>query len=257
MHRKGFAPFCFSCSSPYLTPFRSLIFVRCRLQAWPAVLLPCYRHRSTNQLADPVDCHDGGVLKSDIKWFAHRIGRPMRPIILCFSCLIFAGFSNSPACRSEEAEPKSPAILRELNDYWREVSRSVKAGDFKGYSNTCHPSGVLVSGVKQTSYPLQQALQRWKQGFDDTQAGRMAASVEFRFSKRLHDATTAHETGIFRYASTKDGEANVQFIHFVGLLRKTPGGWKILMEHQKSAATEAEWKQLAPLSDAPNARQLK
>ena len=181
----------------------------------------------------------------------------MRKILLCLSCIIFTNFSNSTSCRSEEAEQKSATILRELNDYWTEVSRSVKEGDFKGYSDTCHPSGVLVSGIKQTTYPLQQALQRWKQGFDDTQAERMTASVQFRFSKRLHDPKTAHETGIFRYASSKNGEANVQFIHFEGLLRKTPGGWKILMEYQKSTATEAEWKKLAPPSDLPNSKKLK
>jgi hypothetical protein len=135
---------------------------------------------------------------------------------------------------------------RELDAYWSEVSRSVREGDFKGYSATCHPQGVLVSGVKQTSYPLTQALERWKPGFDDTRAERMTASVEFRFSQRLHDRTTAHETGIFRYASTRDGQETVAYIHFEGLLLKSSKGWQIMMEYQKSTATEAEWKALAP-----------
>ena len=75
----------------------------------------------------------------------------MRKILLCLSCIIFTNFSNSTSCRSEEAEQKSATILRELNDYWTEVSRSVKEGDFKGYSDTCHPSGVLVSGLHPSS----------------------------------------------------------------------------------------------------------
>ena len=143
--------------------------------------------------------------------------------------------------------------IRELNAYWNEVSRSVREGDFKGYSATCHPQGVLVSGVKQSSYPLTQALAQWKQGFDDTRAKRMKASVEFRFSQRLHDRTTAHETGIFRYASERDGEQTVAYIHFEGLLQKSPKGWLIMMEYQKSTATEAEWNALDPNTNDTNA----
>ena len=74
----------------------------------------------------------------------------------------------------------------------------------------------------------------------------MKADVAFRFSQRFGDATTAHETGIFRYAATREGgEASVEFIHFEGLLLKTDSGWQILMEYQKGPATEAEWEALA------------
>lgn len=168
----------------------------------------------------------------------------MNKFFLCYSFVILLTFSNAMPCCSQEDSAKSPNIIQELNDYWNEVSRTVREGDFLGYSDTCHPKGVLVSGIKQTSYPLQQALQKWKPGFEDTQAKRMKASVDFRFSRRLHDATTAHETGIFRYSTTKNGKEAVEFIHFEGLLSKTPKGWKILMEHQKSSASEADWNQL-------------
>ena len=135
--------------------------------------------------------------------------------------------------------------LAELDTYWAEVSRSVREGDFEGYQATCHPEGVLVSGFSKTSYPLTEALARWKQGFADTQAGKMKASVEFRFSQRLGDATTAHETGIFLYSSAdSDGDSAASYVHFEALLVKDMGAWKILMEYQKSKGSRDEWDAL-------------
>lgn len=137
------------------------------------------------------------------------------------------------------------ARLAELDAYWAAVSRAVRTGDFQAYKATCHPEGILVSGNKKTSHPLAKALARWKQDFTDTKAGRVKASVTFRFSQRLGDETTAHETGIFLYTSQKPGEQpKKEYIHFEGLLTKTKDGWKILMEYQKSSATEAEWEGL-------------
>ncbi len=96
---------------------------------------------------------------------------------------------------------------------------------------------------------LATAEARWKQEFVDTKAGKVKSSVAFRFSQRLGDETTAHETGIFFYTAQKPGEdPKKEYIHFEGLLMKTPDGWKILMEYQKSSATEAEWKALEPRS---------
>ncbi|MEM9828453.1 MAG: hypothetical protein AAF958_17825 [Planctomycetota bacterium] len=169
---------------------------------------------------------------------------------MCFY-LAFGFVSFGFAGEDTASRKVGDSVIRELDDYWSKVSRSVREGDFAAYSATCHPLGVLVSGNKQTSYPLTQALAGWKQGFDDTRAKRMSASVEFRFSKRFHDSVTAHETGIFRYATVQDGKSNVQYIHFEGLLRKSDAGWQILMEYQRSLATEAEWKMLEPLKSAP------
>jgi Ca2+-binding EF-hand superfamily protein len=138
----------------------------------------------------------------------------------------------------------------ELDDYWAEVSRSVKEGDFEGYAATCHPEGVLVSGSSQSSYPLSRALARWKQGILDTKSGKMKASVEFRFSHRVGDVTTAHETGIFRYASEVDGAKSVAFIHFEALLTRGQDRWLILMENQKAPASEDDWKALGPFDQA-------
>lgn len=143
------------------------------------------------------------------------------------------------------AWPSGPGLAQdrtaELDAFWAEVSRTVAEGDFEGYAATYHPDAILVSGLAETTYPISQALDGWKQGFLDTRAGIMGASVEFRFTRRLSDDTTAHETGIFHYESV-DGEGNRtgQFIHFEALLVRKES-WKMMMEYQKSVATREEW----------------
>lgn len=141
-------------------------------------------------------------------------------------------------------DAKGPKI-EELTAFWAEVSRSVHEGDFEAYVATCHPEGVLVSGVKKSSSPLSEALVRWKKEFIATKSGEMNANVEFRFSQRLGDEATAHETGIFLYSGVApDGKKIEEYIHFEVLLVKTDGHWKTLMEYQKSKATRQEWEAL-------------
>lgn len=175
------------------------------------------------------------VMKTALAWLS---------FFILFPCL------NLDQCRGQDTEKPSAKIIRELDNYWAEVSRSVREGDFDGYVATCHPSGVLVSGSRKTSYPLKQALAGWKEGFEQTQAKEMKASVEFRFSQRLTGETTSHETGMFRYATEKDGKADVQYVHFEGLLQKSESGWQIMMEYQKSLGTEAEWNALKKATTA-------
>ena len=132
--------------------------------------------------------------------------------------------------------------LDELDAYWAGVSRAVKAGDFEAYKATCHQEGVLVSGSRGNSQPLSKALARWKSEFEATKSGKMKASVEFRFSQRIGDSTTAHESGIFRYSTVdSEGKSLDEYIHFEALLTKKDGRWTILMEYQKSKAEPTEW----------------
>lgn len=135
--------------------------------------------------------------------------------------------------------------ISELDAYWDEVSRAVAAGDFDAYAATCHADGVLVSGAKKTSYPLAEALERWKPGFGDTADGKVKASVEFRFSQRFGDGSSAHETGMFLYSTVDaEGKSTKAYIHFEALLIKH-GSWKIMMEYQKSEGDKDEWDALA------------
>lgn len=138
--------------------------------------------------------------------------------------------------------PAHAQVADELDAYWAEVSRMVAQGDFEGYAALYHPDAVLVSLNSGDSFPIAQALAGWKQGFDDTAEGRAEAGVDFRFTQRLHDETTAHETGIFRYTLVPEtGEPVVAPVHFEALLVKKDGRWLMLMEYQKEMATEEEW----------------
>jgi hypothetical protein len=137
------------------------------------------------------------------------------------------------------------AHLASLNQFWEEVSRTVRMGDFEGYSATCHKEGVLVSGKSKTSVTLDAALEAWKPGFMKTKAGNTKDSVAFRFSQRIGNATTAHETGIFHFTSVDSaGMGRDSYVHFEALLVHQEGSWKILMEYQKGEATKAEWEAL-------------
>lgn len=134
-------------------------------------------------------------------------------------------------------------ITDELDAYWAEVSRTVAEGDFDGYAALYHPDAVLVSLGSASSRPIADALAGWEQGFVDTKEGRATASVKFRLTRRLHDATTAHETGIFRYTlEPEEGESVDALVHFEALLVKKKGTWLMVMEYQKEPATKAEWE---------------
>jgi hypothetical protein len=92
---------------------------------------------------------------------------------------------------------------------------------------------------------LASALKQWQKEFDETKAGGMKASVDFRFKQRWGDDSTAHETGIFRYASQiKGGEKTVAYIELEALLVKKDGSWKVLMEFQKDQKTKVDWDKL-------------
>lgn len=161
-------------------------------------------------------------------------------VVASFSPKVSAQDADEPA-----AEEITKTRIAELDAYWAEVSRAVGEGDFAAYRATCHEEGVLVSGTRNYSQPLSTALARWKAEFDATREGRMKAGVEFRLSQRLGDATTAYETGIFRYFSQlTDAEPNVEYVVFEAVLVKKEDGWKILMEYQKSLTSEAEWNAL-------------
>jgi len=132
--------------------------------------------------------------------------------------------------------PSTHSANSEIDDFWTEAIRTVEEGDFEGYSALYHEDAVLVNGISGEVYPISQALAGWKQGFDDTKAGRTVAELDFRFTTRLHGETTAHETGYFRYSAGEPA-----YIAFESLLVKEEDGWKWVMEYQKSVVTEAEW----------------
>lgn len=136
-------------------------------------------------------------------------------------------------------------LSQEILAYWEEATRTVLEGDFEAYANSFHDEAILVNGISGSSYPIQQALDGWREGFESTKNGKMVAEVEFRFSERIHGNESAHESGIFRYFWQNEGEeAQEVYICFEALLTKSTGKWTMLMENQKAVATEEEWKEL-------------
>ena len=139
---------------------------------------------------------------------------------------------------------QSSVSADELSDYWSAVSKTIKTGDLEGYRATYHPDAIYVDGIQNISYPIAEAFVRWKPGFDDTAAGKMEASVDFRFSDTRRGENTAHQTGMFHYSfDKKNGEAGEYFVHFEALLVKKDG-WKLMMEYQKEPGTRADWDKL-------------
>ncbi|MFM9058359.1 MAG: DUF4440 domain-containing protein [Planctomycetaceae bacterium] len=177
--------------------------------------------------------------------------------VLAAVVLVSLAGAGRPVCRAADnaapavGDPASGAApdarIAELDAFWTEVDRAVREGDFDAYAACCHPEGVLVSERKHLAQPLSAALARWRPEFAATRAGRMAAEVQTRFTRRLGDATTAHESGMFRYTSRMEGEEpRTDFVPFEALLLKRDGRWLILVEHQKAHATQADWEKLAP-----------
>lgn len=138
----------------------------------------------------------------------------------------------------------------EIDIFWDEAARTVATGDFTAYSALYHPDAVVVDTVaeKNTTKPISEALSQWKTGFDETSSGSRKSAVAFRFSRRLHEAATAHETGIFRYISSSEKEAEkTVYVKFESLMIKKGSKWMWLMEYQREMATREEWDSLGEL----------
>ena len=145
----------------------------------------------------------------------------------------------------EQVHPNDSTRLAELDSYWSKLANTVKNGDFEGYAAAYHEDAVVVfaTGDNKVSVPLSSAMEGWKEGFINTKVGLHIDSVRFRFSQRIGNATTAHETGIFHFTSyDNDGKLLGEYlVHFEMLLIKRGDNWLGVMEYQKSNATQEEW----------------
>lgn len=145
-------------------------------------------------------------------------------------------------------EQQANERISELDQYWEKLSKTVKEGDFEGYSSLYHQDAAIIftTGANKVSVSGSEALAGWKQGFAKTKAGDQKDNVEFRFSQRVGSANTAHETGIFHFTSV-DSSGKVLadiLVHFEMLFVKKNGVWLSTMEYQRSTATQAEWNAL-------------
>ena len=136
-------------------------------------------------------------------------------------------------------------VINELNAAWDKLEQTVSNGDFRSFKSAYHPDAVLVNGITKSSYPIKKAFEGWKQGFADTESGKIKANLDVKFSERLYDQLTAHEIGIFHYYTVnKNGDRNDTYIHFESLWVKKNNTWIMMMEYQKSRTDESEWNTL-------------
>lgn len=128
-------------------------------------------------------------------------------------------------------------------EVWQAVAASAANHDIIAMGRVYHPAAVLVSNTGTT--PIAAALERWGKDMVTARANGSKASVAFRFTRRQDDATTAFEAGAFRYATTNAaGVETPGYVRFEALLVKTPDGWRMVMERQLDAITEAQWNAL-------------
>ena len=125
-------------------------------------------------------------------------------------------------------------------DVWAPIAASVVHDDIAAMGRTYHPDAVLVSNDGTRS--IASALAGWGKDMVTNKAKGTRATVEFRFTKRQDDTETAFETGVFKYTVIdKAGVATPSYRRLEALLVKRQGKWRIVMERQLDAVTEAAW----------------
>jgi hypothetical protein len=137
------------------------------------------------------------------------------------------------------------ASSREIDaDVWSVLIATVASDDIVRMGSVYFPEAVLV-GPRGTR-PIKATLEGWGRDMVAAKAKGNRATVEFRFSQRQDDATTAFDTGIFKYTVIeKSGVSSPKFYPFELLLAKTNGKWRVLMERQFAEVTQEAWDKLA------------
>jgi uncharacterized protein (TIGR02246 family) len=128
-------------------------------------------------------------------------------------------------------------------EIWTVLVESVRTDNITQMASTYAPDAVLVT--PRTTQAMRDALAGWGRDMVANKAKGTTAKVEFRFSRRMDNATTAFESGIFNYTTIDSaGVAKPGLYPFEELLVKKDGHWQILMERQFAAASQADWDKL-------------
>lgn len=170
-----------------------------------------------------------------------------------FSVILFLVIVQVATASTENAPPltqtqKDSSRIAELDLYWERLNKTVMEGDFEGNKDCFHEDAVVVfaSGTNKTSVPISTALEFWKEGLKKTKEGKTKVEIELRFSQRIGNETTAHETGMFTFTSTDTTSkvSNKYIVPFEMVLVKRDNQWYAIMEYQKALATQEEWDAL-------------
>jgi len=130
------------------------------------------------------------------------------------------------------------------HDIWSVFVATVAVDDIVGMGRAYFPDAVLVS--PKGTRPIKETLDGWGRDMVAARARGDKATVEFRFSRRQDDSTTAFEAGIFKYTViARSGASTSKFYPFEELLLKTDGKWRVLMERQFDVVTQEAWDKLA------------
>ena len=143
------------------------------------------------------------------------------------------------------SQTATASSAREIDrDVWSVFVATVAADDIAGMGRVYFPDAVLVS--PKGTRPIKATLEGWGRDMVAAKSRGDRATVEFRFSRRQDDSTTAFEAGIFKYAViARPGASTPKFYPFEELLVKTDGKWRVLMERQFDLVTEDAWDKLA------------
>lgn len=170
----------------------------------------------------------------------------MRRLIAAFAVLLGSAIVLPHTSALNAQQPPSPAASssRDIDrDVWTVIVDTVLHDDIVRMGSTYGPNAVIVTPA--STQPITAALDRWGRDMVTNKAVGTKATVAFRFSRRQDGPTTAFETGIFNYTTIdKAGVSKPGYYPFEELLVKIDGRWRVLMERQFAAVTEAEWAKL-------------
>src|SRR5262245_18054186 len=163
--------------------------------------------------------------------------------LLCILVLV----SSDAHLAAQTAKPAAtnPQSTQDIDrDVWSVFVATVASDDIVRMGEAYFPNAVLVT--PSGTSPIKETLDRWGRDMVAAKAKGNTATVEFRFSRRQDDASTAFDAGIFKYTVIeKSGVRTPKFYPFEALLGKANGKWRVLMERQFAEVTPAEWDKLA------------
>ncbi len=157
------------------------------------------------------------------------------------ACLVLIGGTLwlTPVSLAQE-----DAIQAELDAYWAEVVRSVVEWDLEAQKSAYHPDAISAFGDAD-SYSTRLMAELYEEIEADPDAQPpVNPGLEFRFSSRVHDASSAHEVGMYHFWA--DGRSD-----FFGLVEaylvKKDGRWVSLLDIRRgeNGRSRAEWDALA------------
>ena len=157
-----------------------------------------------------------------------------RAAFLCFAAMAIGW--------ARPAIAQDATVRAELDAFWTEVVRSVVEWDVDAQKATYHPDAISVKG-DSVSYATRLMTAVFAEVEPEARANSPKnPGLEFRWSSRVHDATTAHEVGLYRFSA--DGR-EVFYGGVDSYLVKKDGRWMIVVEIQRrEGLSKSEWDSL-------------